>query len=236
MKMNRTGLLFIVIQFLMTRAKMLERLGSEQFQRAFSFSSLWKKWRCSMNYLQCNTCYHLCYPKLDQDTPHISPSPFNHLKIGSLLWYPCTASLLGAGEGGATETPGGGRPDLPPGGGGGPPVFGGGGGGPAPPAEASPRPEFASFFKESLTSSEKLNRAMWSFCLLVLVATLGHCCTSAWWWGGWWRWYGAAPFNLQKLPMNYFWMMIWPMHYSGISLFIWWYIGTWLNDHDFDYD
>ena len=85
MKMNRTGLLFIVIQFLMTRAKTLERLGSEQFQRAFSFSSLWKKWRCSMNYLQYNACYHLCYPKLDQDTPHISPSPFNHLKIGSLL-------------------------------------------------------------------------------------------------------------------------------------------------------
>ena len=43
MKMNRTGLLFIVIQFLMTRAKMLERLGREQFQHGFSLSSLWKK-------------------------------------------------------------------------------------------------------------------------------------------------------------------------------------------------
>ena len=44
MKMNSTGLLFIVIQFLMTRAKMLERLPTEQFQHGgFSFSSLCKK-------------------------------------------------------------------------------------------------------------------------------------------------------------------------------------------------
>ena len=44
MKMNSTGLLFMVIQFLTTRAKMFERFGSEQFQCGFSFSSLWKKW------------------------------------------------------------------------------------------------------------------------------------------------------------------------------------------------
>ena len=53
MKMRRTGFLFIVIQFLMRRARMLENFGTAQvqFETSWSSSSLEENHVCNWSYI-----------------------------------------------------------------------------------------------------------------------------------------------------------------------------------------